>query len=333
MGALVWLSICVLLTVGLFVAWRATRVRAEDAEPDAGAQEFGIDLASAKLASEAGPTADSVKKRRTAHRVVGVVAFAALAMTLISAASSTVVVVPVQQVGIPVTFGTPGAPMNNGLHLKAPWTDVTLMDGTVQIDDNLGDRRTEIRLGNQSIAYVQNNVRWRIRPEAADRLFRDHKTFERIGPALEEPELAAALNAALQDYNPLGTVTGDTPSRDQIADQVRARLTEKIGDRLIIESVTIPVINFDEQTQNRINAYQTEVGNTRIAEQRKKTAEAEAAANQTLAGSVSNDPNVLVSKCLDTLNEMVTRGQTVPVAFTCWPGSTGTSGVIVNSGR
>ena len=31
MGALVWLSICVLLTVGLFVAWRATRVRAEDA--------------------------------------------------------------------------------------------------------------------------------------------------------------------------------------------------------------------------------------------------------------------------------------------------------------
>ena len=26
-------------------------------------------------------------------------------------------------------------------------------------------------------------------------------------------------------------------------------------------------------------------------------------------------------------------GQTVPVAFTCWPGSTGTSGVIVNSGR
>ena len=321
MGALVWLSICVLLTVGLFVAWRATRVRAEDAEPDAGAQEFGIDLASARLASEAGSTADSVKKRRTAHRVVGVVAFAALAMTLISAASSTVVVVPVQQVGIPVTFGTPGAPMNNGLHLKAPWTDVTLMDGTVQIDDNLGDRRTEIRLGNQSIAYVQNNVRWRIRPEAADRLFRDHKTFERIGPALEEPELAAALNAALQDYNPLGTVTGDTPSRDQIADQ------------LIIESVTIPVINFDEQTQNRINAYQTEVGNTRIAEQRKKTAEAEAAANQTLAGSVSNDPNVLVSKCLDTLNEMVTRGQTVPVAFTCWPGSTGTSGVIVNSGR
>jgi hypothetical protein len=37
-----------------------------------------------------------------------------------------------------------------------------------------------------------------------------------------------------------------------------------------------------------------------VAEQRAKTAEAEARANEILAESVSNDPNVLVSKCLDS---------------------------------
>jgi hypothetical protein len=36
-----------------------------------------------------------------------------------------------------------------------------------------------------------------------------------------------------------------------------------------------------------------------VAEQRAKTAEAEAKANEILAASVSNDPTVLVGKCLD----------------------------------
>lgn len=326
MGTLVTIALLLTGTLGSLAAWLATRGGA--AEPiaaiddDTGAPTATKGREGAKPPRSAG--------RRNLHRTAGVstITLALVTATVVGATSLTIV--PVQQVGIPVTFGTPGEPMANGVHAKLPWTDVTLMDGTVQIDDNLGDRRTEIRLGNQSIAYVQNNVRWRIRPEAADRLFRDHKTFERIGTALEEPELAAALNAALQDYNPLGALTGEEKSRDQIADEVKARLNAKLGDRLIIESVTIPVINFDNETQSRINAYQTEIGNTRIAEQRKKTAEAEAAANKTLSESVSTTPNVLVSKCLDTVSEMVQRGQAIPVGFSCWPGG-GTSGVLVDN--
>jgi hypothetical protein len=37
------------------------------------------------------------------------------------------------------------------------------------------------------------------------------------------------------------------------------------------------------------------------------TAQAQSAANQALAASVSTDPNVLVSKCLDLLSEAVNR--------------------------
>lgn len=220
--------------------------------------------------------------------------------------------------------------MGNGMHLKAPWTSVAMMDGTVQIDDNLGERRTEIRLGNQSVAYVQNSVRWRIKTEAADRLYRDHKTFERIEPALLEQELATALNDAFKAYDPLQQASGDAKSLDEIALQVKARLDERIGDRLVIESVTIPKVDFDERTQQRIDAYQQEIGNTRIAEQRKKTAAADAEANKVLAESVSKDPNVLVSKCLDTLNEMVSKGQPIPVGFSCW-GSSSQTPVIVDT--
>lgn len=276
----------------------------------------------------------------TGRRITRLAGVVSGLLSLLAFGFSFTTMVPTQQVGIPITFGKPGTPMGNGLHLKAPWTDVALMDATVQIDNNLGEQRTEIRLKNQSTAYVQNSVRWRIKPEAAAELYKAHRAFENIGPALQEQELAAAMNQALADYNPLAqakaAATGDATDTaqakdfDELAGQVKQRMEESIGDRLIIDSVIITKIDFDEKTQSRIDAYQVEIGNTRIAEQRKETAKAEAEANRTLANSVSKDPNVLVSKCLDTLASMVEKGQSVPVGFTCWPGGEGAAGVLVD---
>lgn len=268
------------------------------------------------------------------------VGWASAVLAAVVLAISLTTMVPTQQVGIPITFGKPGTPIGNGLHLKAPWTDIALMDATVQIDNNLGEERTEIRLKNQSTAYVQNSVRWRIKPEAAAELYKAHRAFENIGPALQEQELAAAMNQALADYNPLAqakaAATGDATDSaeakdfDDLAGQVKERMEESIGDRLIIDSVIITKIDFDEKTQSRIDAYQVEIGNTRIAEQRKETAKAESEANRTLSASISKDPNVLVSKCLDTLASMVEKGQAVPVGFSCWPGASGADGVLVD---
>lgn len=282
-------------------------------------------LAARTLTPARAKTGEDLPARgRLALSSIGLVGLGALLMLW-----SVVYIVPTQQVGIPVTFGKPGDAQGNGIHVKAPWTRVVEMDGTIQIDDNLGDKRTEIRLGNQSVAFVQNSVRWRIKPEAAASLYRDYRAFDNIGPALEEQELSSALNEAFKDYNPLNTATGTAPSLDSIADAVKKRLVDRLGDRLVIESVMIPKVDFDQQTQARIDAYQTEIGNTRIAEQREKTAAAEAAANKVLATSVSKDPNVLVSKCLDQLSEMVSKGQAVPAGFSCWPG--GGSAVIADA--
>lgn len=265
-----------------------------------------------------GIAAHIFSRKNSPHRGASIFGLIISGVGAIMLALSIFTVVPTQQIGIPVTFGQTGDPMGNGFHVKAPWTKIALMDATVQIDDNLGDKKTEIRLGNQSVAYVQNNVRWRIKPEAASQLYRDHKKFENIGPALQEQELAAALNDAFKTYDPLMQATNEATSLDKIADDVKRRLEEKLGDRLIIDSVTIPKVDFDNQTQSRIDQLQQEIGNTRIAEQRKKTAAADAEANKVLADSIKNDPNVLVSKCMDMMNEMIAKGQTIPVGFSCW---------------
>ena len=96
---------------------------------------------------------------------------------------------------------------------------------------------------------------------------------------------------------------------------------------LVHDALIIPVVHFDENTQSKVNALLAQVAQTRIAEQAVITAEQQALANQTLAESVSKDPNVLVSKCMDLLNEMVSKGQSIPIGFSCWPG--GGSSVVV----
>jgi hypothetical protein len=74
-----------------------------------------------------------------------------------------------------------------------------------------------------------------------------------------------------------------------LGDDVATKLRSKVGDQIEILNVIVPLINYDEATQSRINALNVEKANTRIAEQRAQTAQAEARANEILAASVSND--------------------------------------------
>jgi regulator of protease activity HflC (stomatin/prohibitin superfamily) len=273
------------------------------------------------------------RPRFRAARITGA-SVAALGLAMLVA--SGVTTVQAKSVGVQVSFGRPVHEFAPGLHWKRPWSKVEKMDGSTQIDDHLGDHRTEIRLGNQATGFVQNALRWKIQPGAAGELYADYRGFDNIGPGLVNQELAAALNYAFADYDPLnqakaagGDASATKITNDEVADAVRARLNERIGDRIVIESVIIPKVDFDEATQQRINQLQQEIGNTRIAQQREQTAQAEAKANQLIADSVSKDPNVLVSKCLDQQREMIEKGQVIPVGgLGCWPGASRTPVIL-----
>jgi hypothetical protein len=114
--------------------------------------------------------------------------------------------------------------------------------------------------------------------------------------------------------------------------QAFARATSKemvrvVGGRIKVLSTIVPAVHFDDATQSRINQLQQQVALTRIAQQELKTNQAKAKANAALAASVNTSPNVLVSRCLDTLEAMVKDHDPVPAGFSCWPGG-GVAGVI-----
>ena len=233
-------------------------------------------------------------------------------------------IVPPRTVGIPVTFGHVGSPNGSGLMWHAPWTDVVLMDATIQALDASGDNPTVAKDVDKADIFVHNNVRWSIKEEQASELYLQYQNFERVGDLLVQPTVRESIASVMQDFDPLAS---DNPQLSEIAATVKRDLEQRLADKINIDSVSIPLLDPSEATKNRINALNIEKGNTRIAEQRALTAQQEANANRTLAESVSNDPNVLVSKCLDIVNE----GRALPAGFQCWPGTGGS--VVVPAGN
>lgn len=243
------------------------------------------------------------------------VAVIAGALTIFVLILGSTTIVSTRNVGVVTTFGRPSGTLSNGLHIKAPWQNVTEMNGTIQIDNHTGENATTVRLGNNSTAYVDNSVRWRIQPAAADELFLDYREFDNVRDNLVTRELRAALNEVFADFDPLAPENSEGTNVQALGDETAKKLRAKVGDQVEIINVIVPLVNYDEATQSRINALNVEKANTRVAEQRAKTAEAEARANEILAGSVSDNPNVLVSKCLDAARE----GNISPLG--CWPGT------------
>ena len=255
--------------------------------------------------------ASKPERRSRAGRLA--IVFGVLAALVLAFGSFTVV--STRNVGVVTTFSKPNGTLSNGLHVKAPWQLVTEMNGTIQIDNHTGEQTTAVRLGNNSTASVENSVRWRIMPAAADELFLDYRDFDNVRDNLVTRELRAALNEVFADFDPLAPENVAGANVQALGDDVAGKLRAKVGDQIEIINVIVPLVNYDEATQSRINALNVEKANTRIAEQRAKTAEAEARANEILARSVADNPNVLVSKCLDAARE----ASISPLG--CWPGT------------
>ncbi|MBU4213867.1 MAG: SPFH domain-containing protein [Actinobacteria bacterium] len=270
----------------------------------------------------------------TPGKTSGWVAIVSGTLAVVTLFFSSAVIVSTKNVGIETSFGRPVASLSNGFHLIAPWNVVTEMDAAIQTDNHVktGDTQSciTVRIAHQATACVDTSIRWRIEESAADGLFRDYRDFANVRDSLVTRDLNAALNAAFEDYDPLAIDkdgNSTSPTLESLSTKVLARIQGEIGEQINVLSVIIPVIHYDDNTQSKVNALLAQVAQTRIAEQAVITAQQQALANQTLAQSVSNDPNVLVSRCMDLLSEMVSKAQTVPIGFSCWPGS-GSSVVV-----
>ena len=254
-------------------------------------------------------------------------------------ALSCLTVIQAKNVGVLTTFGKVSErTLDPGIHPKLPWQKVTEIDGTWQPDEYKGDDCIYALIGDGSRACFSLTNRWRVLGERANTSYSEYRSdnpTETLRSAVVSTQLKAAVLEVASTYNPtaeLQVVEGEeaeaasdanfAPNYAEFENLLMASMERRLGENPLVEidSITISYVGLSESTQQKINEFTAEIARTRIAGQRVETAKKEAEANQELSDSISNDPNVLVSKCLDMVAE---GGVSLPANFQCWPGGGG----------
>lgn len=275
----------------------------------------------------------------------GVVAVIAAIASFLFIFFSMATTVGTQDIGIVTSYGKVTGHLAPGFHMVAPWASVTSMDGAIQTETHDGqftttgqcsDPITTVRIARQQTACANVTIKWQINPAEADGLFRNYRTFAQVGNSLVTRELQIALNQQLAGYDPITSLTSaipegqpGNPSLNQLAEKVQAQMQADLHGQIRVLSVLLPPMAYDPSVQQRINKVLAQTALTDVAVQAEKTALAQAAANKALASSVSNDPGVLVSRCLDLVAEAIQAGYHLPPGFSCF----GSSSVGIIAGK
>jgi regulator of protease activity HflC (stomatin/prohibitin superfamily) len=247
--------------------------------------------------------------------------------------------VDTRNVGIITAFGRPVGVHGAGIVWHAPWKKVSELSEAIQLqafestsyDDAAAGKGVDnnpaainVRLANNSAAYVDENLNWRLREGAAPKLFQDYggrDVFQTIKQQLVDRQAQVALSKVFSTFNPQILIAAVVPTPGAppqqtapaqgadlpaMAAQVKKDLQDAVGTEIEILDVRIPRIFYDQPTQQRIDAYNQKVQETMNAAQDVKTAEQNRLAAEQRANQPPPDLRIAVFNCL---NDQVRAGR------------------------
>lgn len=234
-------------------------------------------------------------------------------------------VVSTRNVGIITTFGRPVDTHGNGLAWIWPWQKISELSEAIQLQSFQGNNyddpqnSVKVRLANNSSAFVELNLNWRLRQGSAAQLFKDYLTFDNIRENLVDKQAQVALSKEFATFNPQLATPSLDPNQPQVqmtpaqgadlpkmAENVKRDLQNAVGNDIEIIDVRIPGIFYDKATQDRIDAFNQKVQETKNAQQDVQTAIQNKNAAQERAAQVPPDLRIAVFNCL---NDQVKQGR------------------------
>ncbi|MFI1359254.1 prohibitin family protein [Streptomyces sp. NPDC020898] len=244
-------------------------------------------------------------------------------------------VVRAYEVGVPVTFGKVGQPLNSGVQFKSPFTDVTSFS-TRPVDLNLYDKDVvEVRSAQGGVLYADVTIKWAVVPAKAVELYRLAGSEEAVQERLVLPDSREIIRNVFAKHT---SEEGYASAREQIGAEIAALIKERLAPRGIdVTTVNLrnvrPSDKLQDQIDKKIQQEQAteravEASRTATAEAERKRIEAEgiARANTILSKSLSD--KVLYNQCLEAYKEAARAN---PVyAVPCGTAANGTP-VIVDS--
>ena len=222
---------------------------------------------------------DSVDKfgnRETYYKPIGWWTFAgSLFIAVLIGAFSMIKIVGPTEVGVPVSFGTVGEPMQSGLNVVAPWVDVETYPTRPVTVELSGDQVILARTADAGQMSVEVAVRWKVKPEDAKELFMQVRTGDddRISQDIVAKNLRQAVGQVYSTTANLDAMNDRTKATTAIKEQLQEQL-EAYG--IQVEDVNLRSVEPDAATAATISKFSSQQQATRIAEEAKKTAQIEA---------------------------------------------------------
>lgn len=281
------------------------------------------------------------KRSEWPGRVIsGSAAMLALAVLLVFVACTSRV--DARSVGIETSAGKYVDTLHGGWHLTAPWAHIdqwTTRNQTLRFEGTAdsGDKanyvtqpQVQVRLGNQSIAYVEATITWTVGDDEAgiESLWRQYKGFDDMRHDFVTPTVKGATNTAFDGYDPFASITVNTADPNtttyvplttwsaKVTDALRP-LFENRGLKLLGAQVT--QVHYDPVTESKLVAFAQAVADTRIAGQKAETAKKEAEAT-----AARNNKAKIIPGCEALIRDLAAQDQlkNLPAGWQC-PGTTG----------
>jgi regulator of protease activity HflC (stomatin/prohibitin superfamily) len=269
--------------------------------------------------------------------VIGVVA---ILLGLFTVAWDSWTIIPARNVGVVNTFGNANRTLDNSAHAVAPWSSVETIDATVQTFkfDKADNTCVTVRLANQTTACVDSTLQWNIDQKAdANSLWQRYRgsnddVLANVGNNVVKRELQRAMNGVFETYNPLAVLQGGTnlTKTDDLAAQVLTKVRNTVDPGIVIDTVLISIVHFDDTTQGKLNAFAQALADTQVAMQTEQTNKAIKLANDALASTSSADPGVQYQNCLNLVRYLasVNQLQNLPQTFNCSQDGSGTPVIV-----
>jgi regulator of protease activity HflC (stomatin/prohibitin superfamily) len=281
---------------------------------------------------------------KTGGRIAGSIG---VVLTLGLALYSCTFMVGAKQYGVLTTFGHPSShDYGSGIHTKLPWQKDVTVDGKVKTFGFLKDDTSGLDqhytcvptvIGNGTPSCVDVTVRWQVAEDQASVLYANYGTSdptEHFGQAVIHAQMLQVIPVVMRTYNPItqltvlkGQATGASaenasfaPDYQALSQQAETLLQSKVNGEATIQSVAISSAPLDSATQQKLSQFIQEQAKTRTALQAIETNKNQARANKQLESSLEKSPGLLVAKCLDGVEDAITKAYALPAGYSCFGG-------------
>lgn len=234
-------------------------------------------------------------------------------------------------IGIQTAFGRYENTLKAGWHMTAPWSSVEEFPTQVQFLDlnksKDGKGPTGVSYKGGGKGEVDSTIRWRINEDNAEALWRKYKDFDKVRDQLVISAARDSLGVIIGAYAPNDARDGG--KRRTITQDVVTDLGQVLGDDGIrIDSVSVPDVRLDENTQRSIEAIIKANADVERAKADRERAKIDNETANLRSKSAALSVGALQLKCLEVTNAWDNaKNGALPATWNCLNG--GSSPVIV----